>query len=548
MKLKNWLLLASLFSLSSYAQNVQGDMNGDNQITMDDVTLLVDRYVTGNTNAHNACVDLGLSVMWASSNIGATKPEDVGTLFAWGETTTKSSFEVSNYFDTKDSGRTFKKYNEQGPYTLVDEDDAAYVATDGALRMPTQEEWKELYDKCSITSKFISGVRCYKFTGPNGKYITLPFASDMDGSLPGKVAFAYWSSSLDPSRPGFAMMFNGTVCSSQARVLGASVRGVKNVEKPVLISEITLSESYLKLKKGDKSALDGYFRPISANHSTISWKSSDTNVAKVVNGVVTAVGNGICTITVAAEEGGAKATCSVHVGEWLEHNGHEYVDLGTGVKWATMNVGANYPEDTGDFFAWGSTQKQIDYSWVNCKYQTQNTTNWAKSKFTKYVGSTTSGLKDSSATDADALKTVLDREDDAAYRNWGGNWRMPTKAEQDALRSECYWQWVTTYNGKSVNGYIVYKAKSNEDKGKYSFDNPSLSGVYSILDPHIFIPAAGYFNCTEQLNVSLVGNYWSSSLLSTHPERARILTFDSGGIREGANDRCAGQPVRAVCE
>ena len=45
------------------------------------------------------------------------------------------------------------------------------------------------------------------------------------------------------------------------------------------------------------------------------------------------------------------------------HNGHEYVDLGLSVKWATCNVGATKPEEYGDYFAWGETQPKSNYDW-----------------------------------------------------------------------------------------------------------------------------------------------------------------------------------------
>lgn len=545
MKLKNWLLLASLFSLSSYAQNVQGDMNGDNCITMDDVTLLVDRYVTGNTNAQNACVDLGLSVMWASCNIGASKPEQAGTLFAWGETATKSSFEVSNYFDTKDSGRTFKKYNEQGPYTLADEDDAAYVATDGALRMPTQEEWKELYDHCSISYKVISGVRCYKFTGPNRNYIILPYVSDMDGTSPGSVAFAYWSASLDPSKFRCGMMFNGAICSSQSRILGASVRGVKDVAKPVMISSINIPDGDLILEKGNKIALNGYYTPISATRTAITWKSSDKRVAKVVDGMVTAVGLGSCTITATADEGGAADTCGVHVCEWQQHNGHDYVDLGTSVRWATMNIGASSPEGYGYYFAWGGKRQQSVYDWAHCPYQNVNTNKEDDVKFTKYLGSTSSSFKEISVSDENALKIVLDPEDDAA-RVWGGSWRTPTSEEVKELISNCYWEWVDIYNGKDVSGYVVYRAKAEEDKGKFSINAPSLVGTYSLGDPHIFLPAAGDYWSEYLHDLSTACFYQTSTLLPLIPIYVSTLVAGKNDITCGGLQRYVGRTVRAV--
>lgn len=222
---------------------------------------------------------------------------------------------------------------------------------------------------------------------------------------------------------------------------------------------------------------------------------------------------------------------------------YEYVDLGLSVKWATMNVGATAPEEYGDYFAWGATEplyeagyaqenpqahwkdgKAAGYTYVNTPYQTANTTRSSSTKWTKYLGSTTSSYKDPSATDEDALKTVLDPEDDAAHVNWGGSWRMPTCVELDELYDNCTWTW-TTLNG--VNGY---KVQSN--KAGYT-------------DNWIFLPAAGY---RDGLGLSLVdryGYYWSSSLSTVGSYMAYQFEI---GSKSNVNPRLLGQSVRPVCE
>lgn len=225
----------------------------------------------------------------------------------------------------------------------------------------------------------------------------------------------------------------------------------------------------------------------------------------------------------------------------------EAVDLGlpSGTKWANMNVGATSPEEYGAYFDWAGTKEQDVYDWVHCPYQTQNTTKDTETKYLKYLNSTTSKYKDPSATDADALKTVLDPEDDAAHVNWKGSWRMPTKEEQDELRVNCYWQWVTTYNGKEVKGYIVYKAKQDTDKGKVN--NSEISANYSVSDIHVFLPAAGYRTYGALYDVGSYGYYWSSSLSSSNLSRVYKLYFDSYFVNWNHNYRYFGDTVRPVC-
>lgn len=235
-----------------------------------------------------------------------------------------------------------------------------------------------------------------------------------------------------------------------------------------------------------------------------------------------------------------------------EPTDHEYVDLGlpSGLKWATCNLGAENPEDYGYYYAWGATEPQDVYDYVHCPFQTQNTTSYSSQKFTKYLGSTSSSYKDPSATDANALKTVLDPEDDAAHVNWGGDWRMPTKEEQDELRENCYWKWVTSYNGKSVNGYIVYKVKDSADKGKMTNNDSSYSpvGSYSVSDPHLFLPAAGYRVGSSLSGAGSGGSYWSSSLYSSNPQSAYELGINSRDVVWADGSRRCGQSVRPVCQ
>lgn len=216
--------------------------------------------------------------------------------------------------------------------------------------------------------------------------------------------------------------------------------------------------------------------------------------------------------------------------------GHDYVNLGTGVKWATMNIGANSPEQYGDYFAWGETSGYIggksnfdwsNYDWCNGSFISQ----------TKYCTDAEYGTVDN--------KTVLTLGDDAANKSWGGKWRMPTAEEQDKLRTECYWKWVTSYNGKSVNGYVVYKAKNTADKGK-SRSSYTPVGSYSLSDAHIFLPAAGARSYRDIDDAGKVGDYWSSSLSDITPNYANHLMFVTDYNDKNIKNRCEGLTIRAV--
>lgn len=133
-------------------------------------------------------VDLGLSVKWATCNVGASKPEDYGNYYAWGETTTKSSYTESN---SKTYGKKMGDIAGNSSY------DAATANWGGDWRMPTEKEMRELIDKCTWTWTTQNGVKGYKVTSKtNGNSIFLPAAGLRDGSslhYAGRFGY-YWSS------------------------------------------------------------------------------------------------------------------------------------------------------------------------------------------------------------------------------------------------------------------------------------------------------------------------------------------------------------------
>ena len=154
----------------------------------------------------------------------------------------------------------------------------------------------------------------------------------------------------------------------------------------------------------------------------------------------------------------------------------EWVDLGlpSGTLWATMNVGANSPEDYGDYFAWGETEPKEVYNW-----ETYMWGDGSSRELTKYCTKSSYGTVDG--------KTELDPEDDAAQVNWGLSWRMPTLEQLDELCNYCTWHWTQT-NG--VNGYQLIGPNGNA----------------------IFLPAADCRHDDYPDAEGLFVNYWSRTL------------------------------------
>lgn len=122
------------------------------------------------------CVDLGLSVRWATTNIGASKPSGVGGFYAWGETSTKSEYWRENYSYCSASGYDFNYFNPLTDICGTQYDVAAKKLGDG-WRMPTLAEANELITKCTWTREDVDGVKVYRVTGPNGNSIIIPITS-----------------------------------------------------------------------------------------------------------------------------------------------------------------------------------------------------------------------------------------------------------------------------------------------------------------------------------------------------------------------------------
>lgn len=177
---------------------------------------------------------------------------------------------------------------------------------------------------------------------------------------------------------------------------------------------------------------------------------------------------------------------AVFVGAKGSENGHEWVDLGLSVKWATCNVGASTSEFYGNYYAWGETSPKSSY------------------KYSDYTYSNESGSE-----------LPLDR--DAVAVNWGGNWRMPTLDEIKELKDKCTWTWTG-------RGYTVIGPNNNS----------------------IFLPAAGCRGNSGLSNAGSGGYYWSSSC-GIRVDLAFYLYFDSVNVDWENYSRYEGRSVRGVC-
>ena len=196
------------------------------------------------------------------------------------------------------------------------------------------------------------------------------------------------------------------------------------------------------------------------------------------------------------------------------------VDLGLSVKWASCNIGATFPEETGDYFAWGEVEPKEDY------FQDYK---WGEGNF-MVTG------KPSKYNIEDKLWELLP-EDDAAHVNWGGKWRMPTNAEYVELIENC------TYERCTLNGVNGIKMISN------------------INSNWIFFPTTGVITDVE-VDSEFNSEYWSKSLIkmsegSVYQEEATQYAFAFDFSSEWSPDpnpsanviefRMTGCNIRPVC-
>ena len=273
-------------------------------------------------------IDLGLSVKWASLNLGATKPEEFGDYYAWGETEPKDDYSWSSYKWCMGSNDSMIKYNTvsssghngftDGKTVLDPEDDAASVNLGGDWRMPTFAEWEELLDNCTWTWVTLNGVNGRLVTASNGNSIFLPAAGSWNNAkLYDAGSWGYYKSSTlyEPGSyraRGVTFFSDAIMRSMNDRYYGECVRPVYGNRIPV--ESVSLDPSELEIYVGNTAYLRAAVLPENAHDPSILWSSSDESIATVsYNGIVTAFAPGTATVSVTTLDGGKTASCTVTV-------------------------------------------------------------------------------------------------------------------------------------------------------------------------------------------------------------------------------------------
>lgn len=395
-----------------------------------------DLQSTGSADGHGY-VDLGLSVPWATCNVGATEPMQIGNHYSWA-TTTPYTASAESYYNID-------------PYTMDNvlsaKFDAVSTNWSHSWRTPTQQEFKELKDNC--TWKWVDRINETNVSG----YIVTSKINGNSIFLPAGACYEYGDSNLSSEGQGFywtSEISAGDVTTSLSAV-----------------GFVIKSNNYQILEvKGKGTGLNvrGVLAP--ANEENLDFTPSGTI------------------------------------------DGHDYVDLGLSVPWATCNLGATKIEGFGDFYAWQETTPITSLTAIN--YQIN-------------------------FNPCNPETNILSSKYDAARMNWGKEWRMPTYEEQKELCDNCTWKFVQDFQGTGVSGCIIRSKSSHKA---------------------IFLPVTGIYTHDSQMVIETDrGYYWSSfagpgdlwkGLIS-----AISLTFYKGlNFRYGgtwdASARAAGLAIRAV--
>ena len=421
MKILSWkavcfLSIVALFGSScSTEDTITYEASGEDTITYE---------ASGTIDGHDY-VDLGLSVKWATCNLGAQNPWEIGEHYAWGYTTPYTEWTYANY------SFSFAPCNKK--YELDAQYDAVTANWGESWRMPTKEEIDELLDnnKCDwvwVDNVNDTGISGYNVKSKkNGNSIFLPagkYTPHENYLTITDICGHYWSSTADPSidkhpsdqAPWTIYFKNGIHYESIKKCYdGLNIRGV-----------VGTPNHYFP--KPEDCPIDN--NETERQGATVSGK----------------LGN------------------------------HTYVDLGLPSRtlWATYNVGASMPHEYGEYYAWGEVSPKDLYNQETYKYFLGYSESgpYHYAQYSKYIWFNGHGTPD--------YKLSLDPEDDAATVNWGSQWQMPSKEQIEELAKYCKWYSKNlTVNGKKVygwigeskiNGYKIYLARAD-----WKYNNVPLS-------------------------------------------------------------------------
>ena len=490
-------LLLCLYCIMGYAQAVAPRTT--------DISVTPFFVVTSET-ADYVAVDLGLpsGVKWASFNIGASAPEETGGFFQWGEVEEGKGIEFE-----------YSKYSLESNLTILEPaDDAAHVQWGAEWRIPTEADAQELIDHCTRIYTTHNGVEGLLMTGPNGNTIFLPVASSVSDEF--NITGAYRTSCLG-GLPGDELSFNDRardlIFMREDLKVHWNVRSYRSVIRPVYGQPIKCTISVTNDGNGSVAISGNDAASVSVVKGTmVTVKAIPDEGCKFLGWYLESDGTQLSSSSTYTFSVTASVALVARFKEDVAIMDERAIDLGlpSGVKWASVNLGATSLYEFGAYYAWGETEPKSAYTWSTYKWA-----DGSGDQLTKYCTDESYGTIDG--------RKVLDAADDAACVQWGGEWRMPTMEELHELLNRCTW---IRESVNDVPGFKVVGPNGNS----------------------IFLPSAYFYN-ESGLSTGVEGCYWSSSLCEDENHKATFIGWiPNPDAKVLFNyERCWGKTIRPVC-
>lgn len=432
-------------------------------------------------------VDMGLSVKWATSNVGAETITDIGECFAWGEIAEKEEYGAENY-------------SNSSIWIIPEQNDVASQRMGGMWRMPTRTEFQELVENCDTywikdyDGTGISGMLvCTRVEEGKSQKLFFPSTGspkgylELEGVVDSEVC-RYWGASGIPQigiawgtvmlgRESWTQKIKPSVSFFEA-CYGIPIRPVWGERKPE-VQSATLND--ITFVEGSEKQVVCDVLPLNVHSKYVEWTIDDPTIAYISERyenscVVYGIQPGTTVLRATCSSGITKESqITIEQRTYSEPN---LVDMGLSVKWASYNVGATSPEETGTLYLWGDCDagdyEGKDYKWWMPGNE-RNAFGYIPESSTRLSGYNPVELYGTVDN-----KGVLDSKDDVASQLWGSDWRIPTEKEWQELIDNSDIAWVEDYLGTGVSGTLFRSKKPGYTASQLFFPTHSQNqGVYS---------------------------------------------------------------------
>ena len=356
--------------------------------------------------------------------------------------------------------------DQEGKVTAVNSGTATITAKAG-----------EFSATCEVTVVIpVSGVTLNKTSLTLDKGATFVLAAQIypEDATNKQVTWSSSNTGVATVADGTVVAVGGGVAEIKVRTQDGGIEAKCTVTVQVPVTGISLNTTSVSIYRYDEQTLQATVYPSDATNKVVSWSSNKSNIVSVdSNGKITGVAGGSATITVKTADGGFSAQCYVTVTD----DGHQAVDLGLSVKWATTNFGTTSTTATGGYYLWGDP----------------------------------TGTATASSYSAPNVNSISGTGYDIVRKNWGGSWRIPSRTELGELYTKCTWKMET------VSGVLVYRVTGPNGN--------------SILVPFTGLgyPASGPAGTKQYISMDRAYLMSGNSYLDEYGRFAYVYYFDQDG-------------------